>query len=179
MGRLKRLASKKFRDAYVRANIEHGIAHQIRIQRKAKGWSQSRLASKIGVHGQSAIARLEDPSYGRYNLTTLIKLASAFDVALIVKFLPFSRFVAETSDLSPTALFAEGFVSEYPKLLQRAQFVSSAGAAGAPIVVRNLNPSPLTSVIDFQDPVRIPASREGASISEMNFPSTGAHQCLQ
>jgi transcriptional regulator with XRE-family HTH domain len=114
--KLERLSRKTFRDAYVRANVEQGIAHQIRILRQAKGWSQRKLAQRIRASGQSAVARLEDPSYGRFTLTTLLKLAAAFDVALLVKFVPYSKLLAETADLSPEALRAESFASECPKL---------------------------------------------------------------
>ena len=118
LGKLKRLRKRAFREAYVRANIEQGIAHQIRLLRQARGWSQERLAQEIGATQQSAIARLEDPSYGRYNLSTLRKVASAFDVALFVRFVSYGKLLVETSDLSPDALTPESFEDECPKLLE-------------------------------------------------------------
>lgn len=114
--KLRRLAKKAFRQEYVRANIEHGIAHQIRLLRTAKKWSQRDLAVRLGAKGQSTIARLEDPSYGRYSLATLIKLSNVFDVALTVKFVSFGKLLAETNDLSPEALRAQSFREEFPKL---------------------------------------------------------------
>ena len=42
---------------------------------------------------QNAISRLENPSYGKATLTTLKRLAAAFDVALIVRFVPFGQLV--------------------------------------------------------------------------------------
>jgi transcriptional regulator with XRE-family HTH domain len=60
---------------------------------------------------QNAIARLENPNYGEYSVRTLQRLAAAFDVALVVKFAPFSEVVranqeATLADLTP-AFFAE------------------------------------------------------------------------
>jgi transcriptional regulator with XRE-family HTH domain len=107
---------KAFRDAFVRANVEHGIAHQVRTLRTDRDWSQRKLAGLIGVKGQSAVARLEDPSYGRYSMATLLKLAQAFDVALLVKFVPYSRLLKEVENLSPEALSAASFESELSKL---------------------------------------------------------------
>ena len=40
---------------------------------------------------QSAISRLESPDYGNLNIKTLRRIASAFDVGLIVRFVPFSE----------------------------------------------------------------------------------------
>ena len=112
--KLRRLKNKGFRDAYVKANIEQGLAHQIRALRTQHGLSQEELALKLGKKNQSAIARLEDPSYGKFSLATLEEIASALDVALLVKFIPYSRLLEETDDLSPRAICAESFDAEYP-----------------------------------------------------------------
>jgi len=46
----------------------------------------------VGMN-QNAIHRLESPEYGKATLTTLKRLAAAFDVALIVRFVPFSQLI--------------------------------------------------------------------------------------
>lgn len=94
---INKLDKKPYRDAFVRANISHGVAYQIKTIRKSKGISQYELARKIGASSQSIISRLEDPSYGKISITTLEKIASAFDLALIVKFSSFSEFTREIS----------------------------------------------------------------------------------
>lgn len=116
LSKLKRFCQRAFRQAYVRANVEHGLAHQIRALRQGKSWSQLELAQELGVKRQSTIARLEDPSYGRYTLATLLKLASVFDVALLVKFVSYGTLMRETDDLSPNAIRPQDFDEEYPKL---------------------------------------------------------------
>lgn len=108
-----KLENKDYRTAFVEATISHGLAHQIRINREKRGWSQGDLADRCGAKTkQAVISRLEDPAYGKYSLSTLHKLASAFDVALLVKFVPFSKFLIETSDKTPEGLVVRSFSEE-------------------------------------------------------------------
>ncbi|WP_197507061.1 helix-turn-helix domain-containing protein [Mitsuaria sp. 7] len=93
------------------AAIDQGVAWQIRINRQARGLSQSQLAAAIGSR-QSAISRVEDPEYGSHSLDTLISLAKAFDCALIVKFAPYSALAAESSSLSEEDQFAAPYSLE-------------------------------------------------------------------
>jgi transcriptional regulator with XRE-family HTH domain len=108
---LEELSDKGFRDAYTAEDIKIGIASQIRALREARGWSQSELGQHTGKP-QSAISRLEDPDYGRLSLKTLKELASAFDVALLVRFVSFSELVAWNRDLSPQALAVPEFAQD-------------------------------------------------------------------
>lgn len=112
MKSLKNLKSKPRRDAFVRAHVENGLAHQIRMLRERRGWTQADLAREIGARNQSTVARLEDPSYGKYSVSSLLKLANAFDVGALVKFVSFSKLLEETSDLSPAALTVLSFEEE-------------------------------------------------------------------
>jgi transcriptional regulator with XRE-family HTH domain len=107
----EQLRNKEFRDAYVAEDIRTGITFQIRALREARGLSQSDLGSRIG-NPQSAIARVENPNYGRFSLTTLLKLASAFDVALLVRFVAFSELVERNRDLSPGHLAVPAFTED-------------------------------------------------------------------
>jgi transcriptional regulator with XRE-family HTH domain len=93
--RNSKLDKKEYRDAMVRANVSHGVSYQIKTIRKSLGLSQAELAVKIGAKSQSIISRLEDPSYGKISITTLEKIASAFDVALTVKFSSFGDFLID------------------------------------------------------------------------------------
>src|SRR6185437_8715280 len=87
------------------------LAYQIEALRDQHGWTQTELANLIGTT-QSVISRLEDPDYGRANITTLFDLAKALDVALLVKFVPYSQFVTEYRDVSPQGLSAASFSDE-------------------------------------------------------------------
>ena len=58
---------------------------------------------------QARLSQVENPNYGRFQLGTLIRLASAFDVALVVKFAPFSELIDWTMNLSPEKLSPPDF----------------------------------------------------------------------
>lgn len=73
--------------------------------------SQQDLADQIGTL-QSSISRMEDPDYGRHSLDTLVKVANAFDCALLVKLIPYSVLAQESEDLSPAALYAAPYSVE-------------------------------------------------------------------
>jgi transcriptional regulator with XRE-family HTH domain len=60
--------------------------------REARQWSQEELAAKVGMP-QTAISRLESTRYGKPTITTLKRMAKVYDVALEVRFVPFSKFV--------------------------------------------------------------------------------------
>lgn len=99
------------RHAYMEATVEQDIAFQIESNRRARGMSQADLAKAIGTR-QSAIARLEDSTYGRHSLATLMKVAHAFDCALRVSLISYSRLAEEVADTSDDALYAAPFESE-------------------------------------------------------------------
>lgn len=105
---LTELRDKEYRDTFVEGHIRTGAAYQIRALRNARDLSQEELGERAEMT-QSVIARLENPEYGKFSLTTLIKLASAFDVALLVRFVSFSELLRRTSDLSPKGLNAPSF----------------------------------------------------------------------
>jgi transcriptional regulator with XRE-family HTH domain len=106
------------RNRFVESNLNKNISFQIRGMRGSREWSQEELAKRTGMN-QNMIYRLENPSYGRFTISTLKRVASAFDVALIVRFVPFSQladWVTGTlfydEGLSPDALAVAGFEKE-------------------------------------------------------------------
>jgi transcriptional regulator with XRE-family HTH domain len=116
--REKRLAklknNKTYRDAYVAEHIKTSVPLQIRHLREKHALTQAQLADKAKTT-QTVIARLEDPNYGNLTLNSLLKIASAFDIGLLVKFVPFSQLVLELQDLSPKALSVKSFLEECTK----------------------------------------------------------------
>lgn len=100
-----------YRQATLEAEIEHGIAWQIRVNREERGLTQLELGKKMKT-GQSAISKLEDPTGGDIQLSTLFKAAHAFDCALLVRFVSFSEFGALTVDVRPDRLLACDFASD-------------------------------------------------------------------
>ena len=109
---MEALADKEYRDLYVAEHIRAGIAFQIRAMREDRGWTQSELGQRAQGMAQETISQLEDPDYGRLTLRTLRRLASALDVALIVRFAPFSDLIDWIVNLTPQRLAPPSFDDE-------------------------------------------------------------------
>lgn len=112
----KKLRNKEYRDSFVASQISNTIAAQIFSLREARGWKQAEVAAKAGMR-QSRISDLEDPNYENYQTRTLVKLASAFDVGLVIRFAPFSELAQWSANLSPrdflpTEFLKDGIVPE-------------------------------------------------------------------
>ena len=106
---------QEYREAYLEGFLEQNIAAQIQINRKRRNLSQSQLAERIGTT-QSAIARSENPAYGKYSIIYLSKLAHAFNCALSVKFIPYSELAYQRKTLSEQTMFAEPFDEQIHKI---------------------------------------------------------------
>jgi transcriptional regulator with XRE-family HTH domain len=128
------LAEKEMRHAYLSAQTRTKLINQIRAIRNERGWSQGQFAEILGKP-QSNVSRLENREYGSFTLNTLFELASAFDVGLIVEFVPYENFLLHTRDLSTENLQVSRFsrraldvlTRDSPMILQQA--VSGAAAA--------------------------------------------------
>ncbi|MEO9168386.1 MAG: helix-turn-helix transcriptional regulator [Aestuariivirga sp.] len=83
-----------FRHSYLSSWLGDFLAGQIYFMRTKRDMSQYDFLEPVGV-SQSVISKLEK-SCENATLSTLKKLALAFDVALIVKFVPFSEFAEES-----------------------------------------------------------------------------------
>lgn len=89
---LASLADFEYRHALVEEHLAVFLPFQLRAMREERGWTQGELGVRCGK-AQEWICKLENPNYGRFSLQTLKTLARAFDVALEVRFRPFSYFV--------------------------------------------------------------------------------------
>lgn len=107
----EKLRNKAYRDAFVRARVKIGIPYQIRALREQRGWSQGELGAKARKP-RNVISRLENPESSGNTIRTCLEMASAFDVALLVKFVSYSRFLKEFEDVSPDALEVPSFVND-------------------------------------------------------------------
>lgn len=107
------LRDKARRALFVETQIETLIPFQIRAMREARGWTQKQLATRSGM-GQGRISVLESLGYeGAVNVKTLVKLAEAFDVGLIVRFAPFSEIAQWSTKLSKEHHVVPDFDSEW------------------------------------------------------------------
>ena len=105
---MKSLRNKKYRDAFVRSQINVGIPFQVRALREKRGWNQTQLAEASGML-QPRISTIERPGGSKLNLETLLRLATAFDVGLVVKFAPFSAILRWSQDFSPDTFEVPSF----------------------------------------------------------------------
>lgn len=101
-------SSKKYREAFVAAELKRGIPRQIRVLRKQRGWTQPRLAEAAGLT-QGVISRAEDPDYGNLTINTLLRIAAGFDIAFVGRFVPFSEQAKWYSELSEERLMVSSF----------------------------------------------------------------------
>lgn len=125
--RLKaKIANKAYRDGYVSAHVRSWVANQIRVLRKERNLSQSDFAAKLGKP-QSVVSRMEDPSYGKLTIQSLLAVASACDVALEVRFVSFPDFLQATRDLASDALAVESFSASISSM--------EPAAVGIPFIV--------------------------------------------
>jgi transcriptional regulator with XRE-family HTH domain len=134
------LSSKTRRHAFVAAFIRQGVSMQIQLLRKREKWSQKKLG-EITEKKQNAITRLEDPSYGKFTITTLLELAKAFDVALSVRFISFSELEQQSQNLSPNSLCVARFDDEMPTAvasLPKAMQIQTTASTAAPVTLRNI-----------------------------------------
>ena len=87
------LTDVDYRASYLRAKLAVNIPSQIRaLRRRQDDMTQIELAEKAGML-QSRISTMERPGSVKFNIETLIRLAAAFRVGLLVKFVPFSEVV--------------------------------------------------------------------------------------
>jgi transcriptional regulator with XRE-family HTH domain len=112
---------KAVRSKFVESHLDKSIAYQIRSLRHEGKWTQLEFANKLGMgHPNNVSARLENPYYGKMTLSTLKQIAAACDVALVVWFIPFSRFIKwvtgtpyQDHGLSPSFYEIPSFRSEF------------------------------------------------------------------
>jgi len=104
----KDVSDPEQRHYLVESQIRQGLPLQLRAMREGRGWTQEVLAKKLGTT-QNAISRLENPRTGQPAIATLKRIAEVFDVALIVKFAPFSEFIDSLAGLSDKSVSVPGY----------------------------------------------------------------------
>ncbi len=103
--------SKKYRELFIAGQINTGIPFQVRALRSARRWTQDKLGEESKMP-QTVISRIESRSAGSLSIKTLLKIAAAFDVALVVRFVPFSEMIDWAENLSPEAVAPKSFEEE-------------------------------------------------------------------
>lgn len=111
---IEELKEPAFRRGFVEGHAKDGISTQIRLMRKASGWDQKELAQRAfgDPSLQSMVSRYENPDYGKYSLSTLLEIAAAFDVGLVVRFTPFSQLIDWDLNLPEATMTPKNFTQE-------------------------------------------------------------------
>jgi transcriptional regulator with XRE-family HTH domain len=102
------MTKKTYRDAFVAVHVSNTVASQIASLRAERKWTQGELAEKSGMR-QSRISALEDPNNENFEIKTLERLASAFDVALTVRFVPYSEIALWASNIPQNQMSVPDF----------------------------------------------------------------------
>lgn len=96
---LRKLRDKEYRHEFLSASVRGGVAYQMQSLRRQDGSSQQRFSAKVGKT-QTQISRLEDTEYPGCTVQTLIDVASALGVGLLIKFVSLDVMLRETEDSS-------------------------------------------------------------------------------
>ena len=72
--------------------VHEMLATQIRALRERRGWSRLELSRRVGV-SPPTITRYERLNYRGHSISILKKIASVFDVALVVQFISWGEFM--------------------------------------------------------------------------------------
>jgi transcriptional regulator with XRE-family HTH domain len=119
------LQDPEYRKQVIDEHINVGIAFQIHGLRLRQELSQKALAEQLGIK-QPLISAWENPNYGKYTLNTLKELAKAFDVGLLVRFVPFSTLINWSVDLTGDAIAPPSFQEEKPNFSAKFSAESSS-----------------------------------------------------
>ena len=79
----EKLRDKNYRTEFFKGRTQSEIAYDLRRFRKARGLNQNELAQLCGMK-QSAISRIEQASYSKWNFTTFWRIVEALDVRVRV-----------------------------------------------------------------------------------------------
>lgn len=159
--KIAKLKNKKYRDAFVASQISVGLPFQIRALREQRGWKQSTLAAKAEML-QPRISAMESPGSAKFNLETLRRIASAFDVALVVRFVPFSELVDWSDNFDPDSFEVPEFEKDsdlkepIKSTIQDFNSYAHAIRLRADVVNTWRSESTATSIMGFVDEVQVP-----------------------
>jgi transcriptional regulator with XRE-family HTH domain len=122
-GLAEKFKNKEYRDAFVAEQIFSRLPLKIRSIREEQELTQRQLG-ELADMAQTWVSKLEDPNYGKLTISTLLKLASAFDVGLHIDFVPFSKVLDGAMRLRSQSFCV-------PKFEEDKGFLYSSGVVGA------------------------------------------------
>lgn len=143
----EKLKDKGYFHRFFRGRTQDEVASQIKELREKRGLKQKELAKRCKTH-QSAISRLEQATYSRWNINTLWSLAKALDARV--------RIIIEPM---------EDIIRQYEEL-EREEYVHSATSAAFERIVEQVMPLEMVQEVhgnaasqaDIRDPSHTPST---------------------
>jgi transcriptional regulator with XRE-family HTH domain len=89
---LEKFSRPEYRKTMLRENVVEWLRSQIIALREQRSLTQDAMAHVMGT-SQSTIARYEKQDYGKWNISTLLEYADAYDVALDARFVTWGTFL--------------------------------------------------------------------------------------
>jgi transcriptional regulator with XRE-family HTH domain len=154
---LKKLEDPEYRQEFLTGEIEIGLPMQIRAMREQRRWKQNFVAEKTGTK-QPRFSLMEKPGYGNFSLNTLKKLASLFDVGLIVSFVPWGEMIDFIESISKKRLFITSFEEDRKRLAisySKGSRASSVASQQMKLAFSTADVSQYRKVEDSIEPIQI------------------------
>lgn len=106
--RLDQLNDREWPYAWHHDKLRWSIAKQVRDLRVSRGWTQTDLANKAETYA-SVISGIENQKRSAPTLNTLIRIARAFDCALICRFVGWSEWLKLMEELEKSCPLTPSF----------------------------------------------------------------------
>jgi transcriptional regulator with XRE-family HTH domain len=138
---LESCKDREYREAFNLENVYASVCGQMRNIREQQELSQLELGRKAKM-AQERISILEDPNAEtKPTLNTLLRIAGALDVGLEVRFIPFSRVLETSVNISEQYRKVDSFEKELPSIEEKLELEEAVAKKLPAMLLAGLTPS--------------------------------------